>query len=504
LRFAKRLSIVSPKPAAEIHQRFPNVVENLAEKIPTGLRLSPDKPGDSSTTMRADSDLSTTRELMAVGKTSARAQIEMSLAAASQPGARFSFLSIDEPGARACAHAVDSLHAAGAPLPALAGLAIGVKDLFDIAGQRTCAGSIALDDTAPAAVDAPAVARLRRAGAALVGRNNMTEFAFSGVGINPHFGTPANVPMASIDPNQPRIPGGSSSGAASCVAAGAAWAALGSDTGGSIRIPAALQGLVGFKSTASRVPTEGSIPLSTTLDTACAITRSVRDAVLLHEVLADRRVRLHRRAPSSLRLLVLQTTFLDGLDADVAADFERSIATLVHAGARIESHELECVRSVSQLQANGGFSAAESYAWHRALLARRGDSYDPRVALRIRRGESMSAADYLDLHRARRAWIDQMHAATDGFDAIVSPTVPIVAPALAPLVHDDDAFFKTNAALLRNPSVINLFDGCAISLPCHRHGATPTGLMLWSRADDDDALLSVALTVEAALAPRRA
>ena len=177
------------------------------------------------------------------------------------------------------------------PLPPLAGLAVSVKDLFDVAGQPTTAGSMVLADRPPASADCPAVARLRAAGAALVGHTNLTEFAFSGVGINPHHGTPANPATAQLDAT-PRIPGGSTSGGAVSVAGGAAWAALGSDTGGSIRIPAALQGLVGFKSTARLVPTEGCIPLSTTLDTACAITRSVRDAVLLHEVLAARRVAL--------------------------------------------------------------------------------------------------------------------------------------------------------------------------------------------------------------------
>src|SRR5690606_38344470 len=162
----------------------------------------------------------------------------------------------------------------------------GIRD-FHVTGVQTCAlpisttaGSVVLADAAPAAADCPAVARLRRAGAALVGHTNMSEFAFSGVGINPHHGTPANPATLGLDAT-PRIPGGSTSGGAVSVASGAAWAALGSDTGGSIRIPAALQGLVGFKNTARLTPTEGAIPLSTTLDTACAITRSVRDAVLL-------------------------------------------------------------------------------------------------------------------------------------------------------------------------------------------------------------------------------
>jgi Asp-tRNA(Asn)/Glu-tRNA(Gln) amidotransferase A subunit family amidase len=380
--------------------------------------------------------------------------------------------------------------------PALAGIPVSIKDLFDVAGQVTAAGSKVLAQSAPAQADCPAVARLRGAGAALVGRTNMVEFAFSGVGINPHYGTPANP----ADPATPRIPGGSSSGAAVSVATGAALVGLGSDTGGSIRIPAALCGIVGFKSTARLVPTIGALPLSTSLDTVSALTRSVRDAVTVHEVLAARQVRLAGKPLSACRLAVARTQMQDALSRTVAQAFERSLQVLRRAGAHVEEIALEEISELGAINATGGLSAAESYAWHRSLIAEHQASYDPRVAQRILRGASMSAADYIDLVAARKAWITRMETRLDGFDAVLSPTVPLVAPPIAGLLKDDTEFFRVNGLLLRNTSVVNMLDGCAISLPCHTPGQLPVGLMLWHAALHDDDVLDLALQVEAALA----
>jgi aspartyl-tRNA(Asn)/glutamyl-tRNA(Gln) amidotransferase subunit A len=280
------------------------------------------------------SDLSAAARAVAQGRASAERLLDEALAAARGPAARHAFLQLREADARAAAQRADAAVATGADPGALAGLAVSIKDLFDIAGDVTAAGSLALADTAPAAADAPVVARLRAAGAALIGRTNMTEFAFSGIGLNPHFDTPANVTMAALD-SEPRIPGGSSSGAAVSVACGAAWAALGSDTGGSIRIPAAFHGLVGFKNTQALTPSAGSVPLAPSLDTACAITRSVRDAVRVHEVLAQRRVPLARRPLASLKLAVIATPFLDALEPPVAAAFEQALRTLSAQGASV-------------------------------------------------------------------------------------------------------------------------------------------------------------------------
>ncbi len=447
-------------------------------------------------------DLCATRAALARGDTRASRELEASVRALRSPACGKAFVQTCVPIAEATARAVDALRAAGAPLPPLAGLAVSIKDLFDVAGEVTGAGSTVLSEDAPAAEDCPAVARLRRAGAAFVGRTNMTEFAFSGVGINPHHGTPANPATAALDAS-PRIPGGSTSGGAVSVAAGAAWAALGSDTGGSIRIPAALVGLVGFKNTARLTPAQGAVPLSTTLDTVCALGRSVRDAVVLHEILADRRVAPLDRPLAALRLGVPTTLMLDALEPVVAAAFERALVALRRAGARVEEIALPQLGEVAAINAGGGFSPVEAWAWHRRRLARHEARYDPRVASRIRRGEGVSAADYLDLVQARRDWIARMDAELAGFDALLSPTVPCVAPPLQPLVEDDAAFFATNARLLRNPSVVNLLDGCALSLPCHAAGEWPVGLTVWSSALRDDTVLGVSLAIEAALAPLR-
>jgi aspartyl-tRNA(Asn)/glutamyl-tRNA(Gln) amidotransferase subunit A len=397
----------------------------------------------------------------------------------------------------------DRLRRKPSPL-ALAGWPISVKDLFDVQGQPTTAASASRHDASAAAADAPAVARLRAAGAVLVGHTNLTEFAFSGVGINPHFGTAVNPATATLDPLSPRIPGGSTSGGGVSVTSGAAKAALGTDTGGSIRIPAALQGLVGFKNTARLTPREGCIPLSPSLDTACAITRSVRKAIVLHEVLAARRVSLDARPLSAWRLAVPYAVMLDALEPAVAAAFERAVVTVRAAGAQIDDIDLPLLTEAASLQRGGGIAAAESWAWHRDALAQRSAQYDPRVALRIRRGEAIDAHELATLHRERSAWIARMEQAIAPYDALLSPTVPIVAPPLAPLVADDDVFFAVNALLLRNTALVNLLDGCALSLPCHRAGDWPVGMMVWAPALADDRVLAVSLAVEAALAPLRA
>jgi aspartyl-tRNA(Asn)/glutamyl-tRNA(Gln) amidotransferase subunit A len=436
-------------------------------------------------------DLHATRAALMAGSTDARTEIEHAVAAAGSPACAHAFTRTMFEEARREA-------AAATPQQPLAGLSFSVKDLFDIAGQPTPAGSVVLAHAPAPAADAEAVARLRAAGGALIGRTNMTEFAFSGVGVNPHHGTPANVSDAAT----PRIPGGSSSGAAISVAAGAAFIGLGSDTGGSIRIPAALNGIVGFKSTARRVPTDGALPLSTTLDTVCAITRSVRDAVIAHEVLAARRVAPGTAPLSGYRLAVVKDLFFEGIETAVADAFERTLKTLRAAGARIEEIALPPLAELPSINATGGFSPAEAYAWHRLLLERSGAGYDPRVAQRILRGATMKAHEYIDLLHVRVDWIDRMEAQLAAFDAVLSPTVPITAPAIAsvaPGVERDAEFFRINGLLLRNPSVVNMLDGCAISIPCHAGDERAVGLMIWHAALHDDTVLAVAARAERAL-----
>ena len=435
------------------------------------------------------SDIQTTRRRLLSDKSHPLFELERAIDAAQSTPCQHAFLHTTFEEARAVACKPQILKAP------LAGLAVSIKDLFDVAGQRTSAGSTALQEGDPAQLDSPAVARLRRAGAAFMGRTNMTEFAFSGVGVNPHFGTPANACSKELA----LVPGGSSSGAAVSVACGAAFIGLGSDTGGSIRIPAALNGIVGFKNTAHLVPTAGTVPLSSTLDTVCALTRSVPDAILAHEILAQRRVTRSTAPLGAYRLAVANTLMLDSLDATVAHAWQRTLNRLRESGAQIEELALTELHELRQIQAAGSLSAAESYAWHRQLLKAKVALYDPRVAARIQLGASMSACDYIELLDARRRWIDKMDHAMQGFDAFLSPTTPVVAAPIAdvaPGPERDDAFFRLNALLLRNTSVINMLDGCAISIPCHAPGELPVGLMVWAGALRDDTVLNIALQIE--------
>ena len=441
-------------------------------------------------------DIQINPKSIAAGSITAAEVLRTAIEAADSPACRHAFVRRFDATAQTTAQLVDRAREAGLTLPALAGMPISVKDLFDVAGQPTTAASRALANAAPAVRDSTAVARLRAAGAVLVGHTNMSEFAFSGVGINPHHGTPLNPRI----PGEACVPGGSTSGGAVSVATGAAWAALGSDTGGSIRIPAALQGLVGFKNTQRLTPLDGSIPLSPTLDTTCAITRTVAEAVLLHGILAARLPQPLRRPLRALRLGVPSTWMLDGLDETVATAFEAALRSLAAAGAQIETVDMPVLADLTQLQAGGGFPAAESWAWHRHRLSTQEADYDPRVALRIKRGAQISAADYLDLQHARHDLIARFEDAAQDFDALLSPTVPVTAPPIAPLLADDALFFATNALLLRNPSAVNLLDGCALSLPCHAPDAPPVGLMVWAAASHDDAVLGVSLAIEAVLA----
>ncbi|WHZ11437.1 MAG: putative amidase [Burkholderiaceae bacterium] len=451
-------------------------------------------------------DLHRTRRRIASNQTAAVFELEKSIAAAGAPNAAQAFTRTMFDEARAVVRDPDL---ARRPL---AGLGVSVKDLFDIAGQPTPAGSTVLADAPPAAADCTAVARLKAAGGVVIGRSNMTEFAYSGVGVNPHYGTPAawdgrhdQPPGGTAAP--PRIPGGSSSGAAVSVAIGAAFVGLGSDTGGSIRIPAALNGIVGFKNTARLVPTAGALPLSTTLDTACAMTRSVRDAITVHQILVARTV-VHSSAPlAAYRLAVADTLMQDALEPTVAQAFERTLSRLAAAGARIERIALTDLADTAALFAGGGFSAVESYAWHRKLLEQRAADYDPRVLTRIERGATIAGYEYVDLLQQRARWIAAMEAALQGFDAVLSPTVPIAAPPIASVAPAqgldaaqdalrDAEFFRVNALLLRNTSVVNMLDGCAVSIPCHRPDELPIGLMIWHAALHDDMVLAIAQQAE--------
>ena len=421
--------------------------------------------------------------------------MEACLDRARAPEAAHVFTLLDEAGAREAARHADAQARLGTSAGVLAGLPVSVKDLFDVAGQPTAAGSRLRADAPPALADAPAVARLRAAGAAIVGRTNMTEFAFSGVGINPHHGTPRNP----CDAQVARIPGGSSSGAAVSVARGIVVAALGSDTAGSIRVPAALCGVTGFKNTQHRVPLAGAFPLSHTLDTVCAMAATVGDCLLVDGVLAGQPLPVRGRPLTGVRLALPGTLVLDALEPEVASAFSRALTRLSAAGAQVVEVPLPELAEVAGINAPGGLSAIEAWATHREDMQAQRERFDPRVAMRIALGEPVGAADYLRILARRREWIGRVTRALAPFDALVCPTVPITAPAIEPLVASDEAFFRANGLLLRNTLVANFLDGCAFSLPCHAPGELPVGLMLVAGRDEDARLAEVALAAEAAL-----
>lgn len=433
------------------------------------------------------------------GETTREALVEGALEAASQPAAKSVFTKMYPEAALAAARAADASHKAGVWLPALAGLPVSIKDLYGVAGETTMAGSIVCKGEPAQTHDAPVVARLRAAGSAIVGKTNMTEFAFSGIGINPHYGTPVNP----ADQTVARVPGGSSSGAGVSVALGLSVAGLGSDTGGSIRIPAALCGIVGFKSTQNRVPLVGALELSRALDTVCAMTRSVQDCITVDAVLSGAMLPVRRRPIAGMRFAVPQTVVLDGLDNTVAQAFDRSLSVLSEAGAQIIEIPLTEFADISKVNAPGGLSPIEAYAVHHERLARAQAQFDQRVAARVMLGATITAQQYIAILDKRRAWIASVERAIEGFDAVMCPTVPTVAPELEKLIASDEAFFKANGQMLRNTFTINLLDGCSYSLPCHRKGELPVGLMLSSVHGDDARLSAVALAVEDALSAHR-
>jgi aspartyl-tRNA(Asn)/glutamyl-tRNA(Gln) amidotransferase subunit A len=383
----------------------------------------------------------------------------------------------------------------GAPSP-LAGLPVSVKDLFDIAGDVTTAGSKVLRDRTPANSDAAAVARLRAAGAVVIGRSNMTEFAFSGIGINPHYGTPANP----WDRASRRIPGGSSSGAAVSVADGMAAFALGTDTGGSVRIPAALCGVVGFKPTAARVSRDGVFPLSRTLDSVGPLALTVACCAAVFQALAGDAARALGAADlSRLRLGAPRNHMTEDLDVEVAEAFQAALERLSRRGARIVDLDVPEFGEAAGASAGGGISPPEAYAVHRGWIHRE-QEIDPRVLERILRGASMSAADYIDLLTTRSQLMKRFARSKYDIDAMVMPTVPRIAPTIEGLERNAEAFRLANANMLRNTSVINFLDGCALTLPIHAPGAAPVGMMVVGFNGEDERVLSAGLAIEAALA----
>ena len=424
--------------------------------------------------------------------TTATQRVASAIEGAADRPAQYVFTQLYADAARATAQAFDAQAQAGRNLGGLHGVCITIKDNIDVAGETTLAGGVVCKGESPALHDAPVLQRLRDAGAVVLGKTNMSEFAFSGVGINPHHGTPANP----ADRAHARVPGGSSSGAAVSVALGLAEVGIGTDTGGSIRIPAALCGLVGYKSTQARIPCTGIMELSRTLDTVGSITRSVQACLAVDAVLSQQPLPMSAISLRGLRLAVPQTLMLDDVDATVAQAFTRILGLISQAGAQVVEIPFKALGEIAALSMPAGFSPIEGYAAHHARLARGAHLIDPRVVARMMLGQGVSAQDYLEILNRRHAWVAEAQETLQGYDAMLCPTVPIVAPLTEPLLIDDEAFFKVNRLLLRNPSAINYMNGCAWSLPCHESGDLPVGLMVSGLAGQDAHLAGVALALE--------
>jgi len=425
-----------------------------------------------------------------------RDRLEQALGRIADPageGAR-ACLTVYANAARAAADAADARAKSGRELGPLDGGIVAIKDLFDVAGEVTRAGSRVLAaEGLVAATDAPVVARLRLAGAVIVAKTNMSEFAFSGVGSNPHFGTPGN-PF-----DRARVPGGSTSGGAVAVADGMCEIAIGSDTGGSTRIPSALCGIVGWKPSKQRVPTDGAFPLSFTLDSIGPMAKNVADCALADAIMAGESTTAVEPAPlTGLRFGIWQGMPFEGIDRTVSAAWSAAIARLSRAGVSLSDETITLVDDMVRANAKGGFAPCESFAVHRERLARNAAGIDPNIRTRIERGGPIAAADYIDMAQARARLVRAMDSRISALDALILPTAPIVAPRLAEVATPEE-FGRRNAMLLRNTAPINFFDLCAISLPL-RAGGLSAGLMLVGRNGQDRRLFEIAEAVERLLA----
>jgi aspartyl-tRNA(Asn)/glutamyl-tRNA(Gln) amidotransferase subunit A len=431
---------------------------------------------------------------LAAGRTTSRRLTEEALARIADPAGegKRAFLKVYSESALAEADHADRLRKCGVRRSLVDGLPVSIKDLFDVAGDVTRAGSKVL--RIDATEDAAAVARLRAAGAVFVGRTNMVEFAFGTTGINPHYGTPKNP----WDRKTGRVPGGSSSGAGVAQADGMCVMALGSDTRGSVRIPAALCGVTGFKPTTRRVPREGAFPLSYTLDSIGPLANSVACCAAYDAVLAGEPIQPLPELSSALRLLVPKTEVREGLDPEVERAFASALERLGRAGARITEKAVPAFDRQSEYFKGGGYAGAEAYAIHRGRADRLAD-FDPRVAKRVLLGKDLSAADYVQLGLLRTQFQREVEAELAAYDAFLLPSTPCIAPPIAEVDASDEAYFRWNMRILRTVGLVNFLDGCAVSLPCQAPGAAPVGLMVCGPAMSDRRVLAVAAAIERAL-----
>ena len=433
---------------------------------------------------------------LAVGKTTSRAIVEAALAKIDDKngeGAR-TFIKIYREAALAEADASDRLRKHGIVPSLLAGLPISIKDLFDVAGDVTLAGVKAHANFPPAKSDAAIVQRLRAAGAVIIGRTNLSPMAFSPLGVNRDFGTPGN------PADRARIPGGSSSGAAVSVTDAMAVAAIGSDTGGSIRMPAAFCGIAGIKPTQYRVPLTQTWPLSSSLDSVGPLAPSISCCALVDAVLAGEAIIVPEAIPlHGLRLALPMSGVLDNMDATVSKAFHRAVELLSKRGAQIIETALpEFGDVIAMWRSPPSLTQMEGYALYGKRLVENPDAYDPFILARFAVGGNATAKNYIDLVHARASIIERSAKATRNFDAVLMPTVQFVAPTIAEAATEE-GFKRIVPQAIRNPSIANLLDRCAISTPCHRPGELPVGLSLMGEHGADRRLLAIGLSVESAL-----
>lgn len=415
--------------------------------------------------------------------------------AAARAGDPAVFIRLTEERALEEAQAAAERIRAGKPRGPLDGVPVAWKDLFDLTGTVTTVGSKVLAGGAPATADAPVATQLAAAGMVAVGKTNMTEFAFSGIGLNPHYGTPKNPRSTDV----PRIPGGSSAGSAVAVASGLVPVAIGSDTGGSVRVPAAYNGVVGYKATRGRYPMDGVFPLSGSLDSLGCFTRTVTDAVLVDAAMRGLLSSPVRRGEiGAVEILVPTNVVCDGCEPEVVVAFEMAIEKLEAAGATVSRRELPAFDTILKLYAeHGAIVTAEAYALHADRLGGPdAASMDHRVVARARLGANVALPGYIAMLAARPKLIEATNREI-GSAIVTFPTIPHVAPPIAALEADDDLFFRTNAKTLRNASLGNFLDWCGVSLPCGTGEAgMPVGLLLSAPPNADEALLSASLAVE--------
>ena len=403
------------------------------------------------------------------------------------------FITVNKERALAEADSVDAARNSSINLSPFSGIPLSIKDLFDVAGEVTTAGSHVLDEQRPARHDAPAISKLRQAGFIVIGKTNMTEFAYSGLGINSHYGTPASP----YDRTTRRIPGGSSSGAAVSVADEMAAAAIGTDTGGSTRIPAALCGLVGFKPTAARISRNGCVPLSPSLDSVGPIANSVTCCALLDAILAgDPDIETTPFPEVGLRFGVLNGFAMEELDDEVANAFDGALQRLGKRGVLIKSHNLAELESYYAHSNRACLVGAEAYTYHQKMLIDREEFYDPWVYNRIKSSDSFTATDYIDSLQRRVECQQKTRQRNTGIDALVLPTVPLTPQPIASLIQDNDLSLRVNGLNLRNTSIANTLNCPAITIPCHNPDEPPVGFMLIGKQGKDRELLSIARSIE--------